>query len=79
MTLHLASASQLAPPSTSAAAAEQWVAAADQLMQQSASFRADYMSRLQQCEVEVEEAVQKAFVELKQQARCSTPLLFIHA
>lgn len=37
------------------------------------------MTRLQQCEVEVEEAVQKAFVELKQQARYSKPLLFAHA
>lgn len=69
MTSHLAKASELAPPSTSAAAAQQWVAAADTMMQQSASFRADYMVRLKQCEVEVEEAVQTAFAQLKQQAR----------
>ena len=37
------------------------------------------MTRLQQCEVEVEEAVQEAFVELKQQARYSRPFLFTHA
>ena len=79
MTSHLANASGLGPPSTSAAAARQWVAAADHLMQQSASFRADYMTRLQQCEVEVEEAVQNAFVELKQQARYNRPLLLTHA
>ncbi|KAL3136899.1 hypothetical protein ABBQ32_006507 [Trebouxia sp. C0010 RCD-2024] len=68
-TSHLAKASELAPPSTSAAAAQQWVAAADTIMQQSASFRADHMDRLKQCEEEVEEAVQTAFAQLKQQAR----------
>ena len=69
MTSHLAKASELAPPSTSAAAAQRWVAAADILMQQSASFRVDYMMKLNQCEVDVQESIQTAFAELKQQAR----------
>ena len=80
MTSHLASAAKLAPPVTSAAAAQQWVAAADTLMQQSASFRADYMLRLKQCEAEVEGAVQNAFAQLKQQARDEQAHLpFVHA
>ena len=78
MTSHLAAASKVAPPSTSAAAAQQWVAAADRLMQQSASFRADYMTLLKQCELEVEEAVQNAFVELKQQARTDRELVCMY-
>ena len=68
MASHLAKASQVTPPATSAAAAQQWVAAADQLMQQSASFRDAYLTKLKQCEEDVDQAVQAAFRELKQQA-----------
>lgn len=68
MASHLAKASDLSPPATSAAAAQQWVAAADQLMQQSASFREAFVTKLKQCEEEVEQAVQAAFGELKQKA-----------
>ena len=73
MASHLAKASDLSPPATSAAVAQQWVAAADQLMQQSASFRDAYMTKLKQCEEDVEQAVQTAFRELKQQARHGRP------
>ena len=67
LTAHLTSASKLAPPAASAAAAQQWVAAAGQLMQQSASFRTEHMTQLRQCENDVEETVQSAFLQLKQQ------------
>ena len=70
---HLASAAELAPPKASSAAAQKWVAAADQLMQQSGSFRARHMAALQQCEAEVEQTVEAGYKDLHQQAS-----MFIH-
>ena len=72
LTAHLASASKLAPPTASAVAAQKWVAAAGKLIQQSVSFRADYLSQLKQCEDHMEETVQNAFTELGQQASTSS-------
>ena len=69
LTAHLASASRLAPPAASTAAAQQWVATADKLMHQSTGFRADFMTSLEKYAQEVDAAVQMAFVELKQQVR----------
>ena len=74
MAAHLASAAELAPPTASTASAQKWVAAADALMSQSASFRANHMAALQQCEQTVEGVVQAAFADLQQQA-CSLTLL----
>ncbi len=72
LTAHFASAAELVPPRASSAAAQKWAAAADELMEQSESFRTKHIAALQQCEQQVEETVQTAFADLQQQVRFLT-------